>query len=111
MPVLLFSYGTLQMEQVQLTSFGRLLHGEQDLLPGYTLKQLEIKDPEVLAKSGKQFHPIAVPSDDPSAGIEGMVFEITAEELQQADQYEVADYKRVPATFRSGKQGWVYVAV
>jgi hypothetical protein len=32
---LLFSYGTLQQEDVQLSTFGRLLHGQRDELPGF----------------------------------------------------------------------------
>ena len=32
-----------------------------------------------------------------------MVFEITEEELQQSDDYEVDAYKRVPITLESGK--------
>ena len=33
--VLLFSYGTLQLESVQLSSFGRRLEGEPDAMTGY----------------------------------------------------------------------------
>ena len=36
------------------------------------------------------------------------VFEITAEELANADKYEVADYKRVAAPLASGRTAWVY---
>jgi hypothetical protein len=54
----LFSYGTLQKEQVQLETFGRLLQGEKDILSGYKLNMLEITDPEVLRKSGQKYHPI-----------------------------------------------------
>ena len=32
---LLFSYGTLQHEEVQLSTFGRKLAGEKDLIVGY----------------------------------------------------------------------------
>tara|TARA_R110000868_G_scaffold8205_3_gene42557 strand:- start:147282 stop:147425 length:144 start_codon:yes stop_codon:yes gene_type:complete len=39
----LFSYGTLQSKNVQLTNYGRLLHGHADCLPGYILKNLTIK--------------------------------------------------------------------
>ena len=48
---LLFSYGTLQLEQVQLETFGRLLKGEKDILEDYKLTVIEITDPEVLRKS------------------------------------------------------------
>ena len=32
---LLFSYGTLQQDDVQRATFGRLLTGQRDTLPGY----------------------------------------------------------------------------
>src|SRR5665213_3961650 len=56
--VYLFSYGTLQQEGVQMSSFGRLLQGADDALPGYRQSTIEIADPEVVRKSGKRFHPI-----------------------------------------------------
>jgi hypothetical protein len=39
----------------------------------------------------------------------GTVFEITAQELVAADEYEVADYKRVRVVLKSGASAWVYV--
>ncbi len=107
---LLFSYGTLQLEKVQLESFGRILKGANDSLKGYKLGQLKITDPDVLAKSEKEFHPIAEMSDNSNDQVEGMLFEITQQELDEADAYEVDDYKRIEATFTSGKKGWIYVA-
>ena len=106
----LFSYGTLQQEGVQRSTFGRLLTGAADRLPGFRLAQLRITDPRVLAESGKQFHPIALPSADPADAIDGMVFQVTAEELAHADRYEVADYQRVAVRLSSGIEAWVYVA-
>lgn len=51
---LLFSYGTLQQEEVQLATFGRKLEGKLDQLLGYVLSMLKIRDPHVLATSGKE---------------------------------------------------------
>ena len=34
--ILHFSYGTLQLESVQRSSFGRRLDGQPDAMPGYT---------------------------------------------------------------------------
>lgn len=107
--VLLFSYGTLQFEAVQMSSFGRLLNGAKDAMPGFRKEMIEITDPDVLAKSGERFHPVVMPSDNPSDSVEGMVFEITESELAAADRYEVADYERVEVDLESGKQAWVYV--
>jgi hypothetical protein len=108
MTELLFSYGTLQQEGVQLASFGRRLEGRADALPGWKQEIVEITDPDVLRHSGKTHHPIVTPGrkDD---SVAGTVFEITAEELAAADCYEVADYKRVAAPLASGVTAWVYV--
>lgn len=106
---LLFSYGTLRLERVQLESFGRLLHGDDDAMPGYRQTMVEITDPEVLRKSGERFHPIVAPSGDPSDEVAGKVFQVTAAELAAADQYEVSDYKRVAVRLKSSKEAWVYI--
>lgn len=109
MPILLFSYGTLQKEKVQLELFGRLLSGQKDVLPGYKLESIEIKDQTTLILSEQQFHLIAFKSNNKNDKIEGTVFEITHEELLKADEYEVKDYKRINEVLESGKQAWVYV--
>ena len=108
-PVYLFSYGTLQLESVQRTTFGRLLDGRDDAMPGYRIDMLEITDPEVLKTSGERFHPVVSPSDDPNDEVAGRLFTITADELAHADRYEVSDYKRVEVILKSGISAWVYV--
>lgn len=105
----LFSYGTLQYPAVQQSSFGRLLDGEQDVLLGFKIEQTKIEDANVVATSGDEYHPIAVYTGDFSDTVEGMVFEITAEELRQSDKYEVSQYRRVEAILKSGKKAWVYM--
>lgn len=106
----LFSYGTLQQENVQIETYGRILKGTKDQLPKYRVTKLKITDKEVLKKSGKTFHPIAVKTNSPNDVIEGTIFEITSAELKATDQYEVEDYMRVLETFSSGQQAWVYIA-
>jgi gamma-glutamylcyclotransferase (GGCT)/AIG2-like uncharacterized protein YtfP len=105
----LFSYGTLQQDDVQRATFDRLLYGEADSMPGYRRTLVEITDPDVIAKSGINLHPIVAPSPDPADEVAGMVFEITAAELAAADAYEVSDYRRVEVTLKSGRAAWVYV--
>jgi gamma-glutamylcyclotransferase (GGCT)/AIG2-like uncharacterized protein YtfP len=107
--ILLFSYGTLQDKKVQIAQFGRELRGQADSIPGYRQSLLEITDPDVLAKSGKTHHPIVEPSPDPADEVSGTVFEITAQELAAADEYEVSDYQRVSVKLKSGAQAWVYI--
>ncbi len=105
----LFSYGTLQKEQVQMETFGRILKGDQDVLTGYRLEMLEITDPEVLRKSSRKFHPVLKFSGNRKNEIEGILFKVTDEEILQADEYEVEDYQRIEAVFESGRPGFVYV--
>ena len=106
--ILLFSYGTLQDKAVQMANFGRLLFGRPDTLPGYTLLPITIDDPTVVALSGKSQHMIAQRSSA-AEEVSGMVFEITAQELAAADRYEVAEYRRVQLTLKSGLKAWVYI--
>jgi hypothetical protein len=106
---LLFSYGTLQQEEVQLSTFGRRLQGQQDQLVGFEQSFVQIEDPHVLATSGKALHPIVKFNGREGSRVSGVVFEITDAELAGADEYETAAYKRVLATLASGKQAWVYV--
>jgi gamma-glutamylcyclotransferase (GGCT)/AIG2-like uncharacterized protein YtfP len=105
----LFSYGTLQLETVQMSSFGRLLEGRADAMPGFKKEMIEITDPNVIELSGEQFHPVVSASANPNDEVAGSVFFISAEELEAADRYEVSDYKRIKVTLKSGIQAWVYV--
>jgi gamma-glutamylcyclotransferase (GGCT)/AIG2-like uncharacterized protein YtfP len=105
----LFSYGTLQQENVQLSTFNRKLEGRADYITGYKLSMLEIKDPQVIAISGKTHHPIVEYSGNASDTVSGTVFKVSEAELLQADEYEVSDYKRVRAMLKSGGEAWVYV--
>jgi gamma-glutamylcyclotransferase (GGCT)/AIG2-like uncharacterized protein YtfP len=108
-PVLLFSYGTLQLPEVQRAAYGRRLGGEPDALVGYTLVPLEIDDPSVVEISGKAVHNIACPTGDSADRIPGMVFALTKAELDATDAYETDAYSRVEATLESGRKAWVYV--
>jgi gamma-glutamylcyclotransferase (GGCT)/AIG2-like uncharacterized protein YtfP len=106
---MLFSYGTLQLEAVQRSTFGRKLQGSPDLLPQYKTTLLEITDAAVVATSGKTHHPIVSFSGDSNDRVAGTVFAITHDELLRADEYEVAEYCRVRVTLASGTEAWVYV--
>jgi hypothetical protein len=105
----LFSYGTLQQEDVQLATFGRRLSGVSDALVGYRQSVVAIQDPEVVRTSGKTHHPIVAFTGKREDCAPGTVFEITDAELAHADAYEVAAYVRVKAPLASGLEAWVYV--
>ena len=80
---LLFSYGTLQQENVQLSIFGRRLQGTPH-------------------------HAIVTFTGRNDSRVKGTVFEVSEEELASADRYEPAGYKRISTTLASGKVAWVY---
>ena len=105
----LFSYGTLQLDAVQRSTFGRLLDGSADVLPGFEQAMVLIEDADVVATSGQTHHPILCFSGNPAHSVAGKVFRISPEELAQADRYEVAAYRRVSVTLASGLQAWVNV--
>ena len=106
---LLFSYGTLQQDNLQQATFGRLLEGSADALVGYAQSMVKIEDTDVVAKSGKTHHPIVAFTGEGEDRVAGTVFEISDAELAAADAYEVDAYKRVLAPLASGLNAWVYV--
>jgi len=106
---LLFSYGTLQLEAVQMATFGRNLVGTSDALQGFEMVSLKIEDQTVIAISGKAHHTMAKFTGRASDVISGMVFSVTPDEIQRADEYEVAAVKRVAVVLQSGVRAWVYV--
>ena len=105
----LFTYGTLQREEVQLAIFGRRLEGHADALTQYALKSIEIQDQDFVAKSGTAIHRNLQFTGDPSDFVEGTVYSVTQQELEQADSYEPEGYKRVLVQLRSGAKAWVYL--
>jgi gamma-glutamylcyclotransferase (GGCT)/AIG2-like uncharacterized protein YtfP len=95
---LLFSYGTLQQEDVQRDTFGRVLVGRPDALPGFELTTSRNGRHANLAFTGR-----------PDSRVSGTVFEVSDLELVEADGYEQADdYRRVQVTLASGRAAWVY---
>jgi gamma-glutamylcyclotransferase (GGCT)/AIG2-like uncharacterized protein YtfP len=92
-----------------MATFGRLLDGKPDTLPGFASTILKIEDPVVIATSGTNYHPIVQETGNPDDTVDGTVFEITEEDLAAADAYEVSDYMRIPVRLGSGLEAWVYV--
>ncbi len=105
----LFSYGTLRQPEVQRALFGREVPTVADTLPGYRLDWLTITDPEVIATSGSDRHPILRPGS-PADAVAGACLELDDAELAAADAYEVDDYARATATLGSGAEAWVYLS-
>jgi hypothetical protein len=105
----LFSYGTLQMREVQLANYGRPLEGEADALVGYRMVILPDRDPHAVRVSGTKTHMVVQRTGDPADRVAGVVFLLTAEELEATDRYEGSDYGRAELTLESGRRALVYV--
>ncbi len=101
----LFTYGTLQHEDVQENLFGRILHGTPEKLVGYALQELIIEEEFGLVK-----YDILVETSNLEDTINGIVYEITTKELHQADLYEGLHYKRVEVHLQSKQKAWAYSA-
>jgi hypothetical protein len=107
---LLFSYGTLQHLEVQLSTFGRLLAGEADDLVGFEPSLVRIEDPGVAAVLGRAHYANVVFTGRTDTRVSGTAFEVTDGELSAADEYErAAAYTRVAVTLASGREAWVYL--
>ena len=105
----LFTYGTLRLEEVQLATFGRKLEGRPDVLVGYRLVMITIKDEDFVVKSGSAEHRNLQFTGNASDFVEGAVFNVTSEELEQADAYEPQGYERVLVQSKSGLNVWIYL--
>ena len=106
---LLFAYGTLQQEQVQLDTFLRTLNGTADALVGYRLRIIRIDDHDFIVASGTADHRNLEFTGNAEDFVEGTVFTVTHAELEQADSYEPAGYARQLVQLRSGLNAWVYL--
>lgn len=102
----LFTYGTLQHEDIQENLYGRTLIGTPETLVGYTLKKIQIEE-----EFGIVHYPIIEETHNPEDTINGIVYEVTAIELRQADLYEGLHYKRVEVILQSGQKAWAYSVV
>lgn len=107
---LLFSYGTLQQEEVQISTFGRKLNGQKDLLLGFEPSLVKIADAGLAARLGRTHHDNVTPTGDDWSNVQGTVFEVTDDELAKADRFEAEfAYQRTNGALASGKDAWVYV--
>jgi gamma-glutamylcyclotransferase (GGCT)/AIG2-like uncharacterized protein YtfP len=97
---LVFTYGTLQDEEVQLEVFSRLLSGPQDTLSKY----------KIAAQKVANRYPTLEHTKNEKDKITGKIYTLSPEELDKADAYEGAAYERIEITLVSGKKAWVYTA-
>jgi hypothetical protein len=106
---LLFSYGTLRDEAVQMSLFGRRLASQSDHLLAYVQSPMVVNDPQPAVTTGTADHTILTPSAVADAKVAGTALEVTEAELDITDQYEPVEYRRVIAMPATGRHTWVYV--
>lgn len=104
----LFSFGTLQLPHVQRSLLGTTLDGEPDALVGYRVSEVRITDPAVIEASGSDVHPGIVATGDPADRVDGVVFEVTPEQLAVIDRYEEVAYRRIEVPLASGRTAFCY---
>jgi hypothetical protein len=106
---LVFSYGDLQRPEVQRDLFGRVIPGEADLLPGYTVDYAEVEDHRVDDSSAPAVRPVVRETGDPRDKVVGKAMMFSEDELDAADEFEASLYSRRRVTLASGRRAWVYV--
>ena len=92
----LFVYGSLQDPVVQDTLIGRTIEGQADTLLGYRIN-MTLMPP----------YPVALPAHNHP--IDGLILQVSAEELIKLDVYEGECYLRVRITLESQQEAWVYI--
>ncbi len=94
----LFTYCTLRDPATQERLLGRTLgEGLPDTLRGYRLAKL----------TGIHFvYSILQPQS--GSTVDGVLFEVTPDELEQLDEYEGEAYQRISVTLVSKTRAWVY---
>ncbi|MCR2799400.1 gamma-glutamylcyclotransferase [Microbacterium sp. zg-Y818] len=106
---LLFSYGSLEGGGLQLDTFGRVVHTEPDVLPGYTTSLTERPDPRITDRIGPVPQRELRRTGDPRDKIIGTVLRLSEAELDAADELLSPPFHRRPVTLESGRGAWVYV--
>ena len=108
---LIFSYGSLQEEAVQLSIYGRVLSGEADALHGWVRTRIEVPKWHKAASSGTTHYANIECSPQSASRVAGTLLELTDAELEASDGYERdAEYVRTMITLESGRRAWVYVS-
>ena len=78
-------------------------------MPGFERALLEIGDPAIASALGQTHYAMARRTGRSADVVTGTVFDLTPDELQDADRYEIDEYKRIAVVLQSGVQAWVYV--
>lgn len=95
---LLFVYGTLKDRNQQQAILGRQLVGKPGRLRGYRLKTL---------REGRSVYPII--EEGGGEIVDGVVLEVSDEDLKRLDVYEGESYRRGRVALESGDDCWAYM--
>lgn len=101
----LFVYGTLRDPRVQKRLFERELTGFFDELTGYRRDKIRIPD-----NAEGTVYPIITYTGASENSVKGTVLELNQDDLQIADRYEGADYRRKEVHLNSGIRAWTYTS-
>ncbi len=93
----LFVYGTIKDPEVQKKVIGRVAESRNDSLEGYSKSSIVLKGItySILVKGTEE--------------VEGVVLQLTEDELKKFDVFETTAYRRVMEKLKSGVETWVYV--
>lgn len=106
----LFIHATLQNQQLQRDTIGRVPASEADVLPGYTVDFVEIVDCRFSDQLGTTHYPQLRATGDPLDKVTGLVLHVSEEELEAVDQIEASLFWRKREALGSGHEAWVYVS-
>ena len=108
---LIFSYGSLQEEPVQVSIYGRVLRGEPDELVDCVRTLIDVPKWHKAAATGLTHYATVTFVPGSGSRVPGTLLELTDAELVVTDGYEHdSEYERVTAALASGRSVWVYVS-
>jgi hypothetical protein len=106
---LLFAYGALQRADIQLDTFGRRVAAQDDVLTGYSRMYTDVPDHRIDTVAGPAVLPVLRRTGSALDKVVGVVLALTPDELDAADEYQPALYRRIIVTLDSGRRAWLYV--
>ena len=95
----LFVYGTLAIGETLKNIIDRDVPGIPVTLDGYDGSKMVIIESESYPAAEKNIE----------CSIQGLLIEVTSEELEKLDVYETDAYKRKEVELTNGKKAWVYL--
>lgn len=106
---LLFAYGALLQPTTQLDVFGRLPLSDEDVLPGYALLYRDDDDPRGATPSAHTVLPHLRQTGSTLDKVPGRVLHLDDDEVDAADEFQMALYRRARVTLASGRRAWLYL--